>query len=175
MLTKWNKLLNTDCHVYALGDNFVYPIMRNATTSLRTVTGLKYTNNEIKKCQNIIVFLREPVDRFISGINQYCLQNKTDLYQTYNLVQDGKLVDRHFSPQWIWLLHLSKYHKGMISLKSLDDVGAYCKEHLHKLKNKIIDIEPPDQFITADKELVKHIGQNIDLRVLVRKCKNVLS
>jgi len=175
MLTWWNKLLHTDCKVFAIGDNFVYPIMRNGSSSLRAVADKKYTNNEIMKCQNIIVFIREPASRFISGINEYSRKNKADLYQTYNLVKDGKLVDRHFSPQWIWLLHLSKYYKGMISLKSLDDVGAYCKEHLHKSKNKITDIEPPARFITADKELVKHIGQNIDLRVLVRKCKNVLS
>ena len=175
MLTEWNKLLNTDCKVFALGDNFVYPIMRNGSTSLRAVAGLKYTNNEIKKCQNIIVFLREPADRFVSGINEYCLQNKVDLYQTYNLVQAGKLVDRHFSPQWIWLLHLSKYYKGMISLKSLDDVGAYCEEHLHKSKNKITDIDPLENFIGVDRVLMKHLGQTVDIVSLIRNCKDALS
>ena len=175
MLSGWNKLLNTDCHVHALGDNFVYLILRNGSTSLRKVTGHKYTNQEIKKCQNIIVFLREPADRFISGINQYCLQNKMDLHQAYDLIREGKLIDRHFSPQWIWLLHLSKYYKGKISLMPLKDISSYSKYHSNKSTNKITDIEPLGSFIQADQVLTKHIGQTVDLQLLMRKCKNALS
>jgi hypothetical protein len=76
MLKHWANLLNTDCRVYALGDNFVYPIMRNGSNSLRAVVGREYVNHEINKCENILVFLRDPADRFISGLNEYCKQNK---------------------------------------------------------------------------------------------------
>ena len=78
MLTHWNRLLNTACKVYELGDNFVYPIMRNGSTSLRSVVGRKYTNEEIHKCKDIVVFLRDPADRFVSGLNEYCRQNNAE-------------------------------------------------------------------------------------------------
>jgi len=175
MLKHWANLLNTDCRVYALGDNFVYPIMRNGSTSLRAVVGREYVNHEINKCENILVFLRDPADRFISGFNEYCLLYKVDPIQTYNLVKRGKLLNRHFSPQWLWLLHLSKYYKGMISLMSLKDIGSYCNKHLHKSKNKIADVEPLDNIVQADQELMKHVGQTINIQLLMRRCKNVLS
>lgn len=175
MLTHWNRLLNTDCKVYELGDNFVYPIMRNGSSSLRSVVGRKYTNKEIHKCKDIVVFLRDPADRFVSGLKEYCRQNKVNLTQTWQLVQQGKFVDRHFSPQWIWLLHLSKFYKGKVSLKSVKDLITYCGVHLHQSKNNNTDVTLLDNFIRADQELMKHIGQTVDLEVLVRKCKNVLS
>jgi hypothetical protein len=175
MLTQWNKLLNTDCKVYELGDNFVYPIMRNGSTSLSKVVGREYTNHEIDECQNILVFLRDPADRFISGINEYCQQRKADLRQIYRLVEQGKLIDRHFSPQWIWLLHLSKYYEGMISLVSFKDIGSYCRIHSNKSKNKITNIEPLSNFIKADHELMKHLGKTVNIKLLMRKCKNALS
>jgi hypothetical protein len=139
------------------------------------VVGREYVNHEINKCENILVFLRDPADRFISGLNEYCKQNKSDPIQTCKLVEQDKLLDRHFSPQWIWLLHLSKYYKGMISLMSLKDIGSYCNEHLHKSKNKITDIEPPSGIVQADQELMKHVGQTVDIRLLTRRCKNALS
>jgi hypothetical protein len=175
MLNHWNKLLNTDCKVYELGDNFVYPIMRNGSTSLTEVVGREYTNHEINECQNILVFLRDPADRFISGINQYCRLRKADLGQVYRLVEQGRLIDRHFSPQWIWLLHLSKYYKGMISLLSFEEIGSYCTKHLNKLDDKITNIQPLSNFIKSDEELMKHVGKTVDIKFLMRKCKDALS
>ena len=175
MLTHWNKLLNTNCKVYELGENFVYPIMRNGSTSLRSVVGRKYTNEEIHKCKDIVVFLRDPADRFVSGLNEYCRQNNVDLTQTWKSVKQGKFIDRHFSPQWIWLLHLSKFHKGKVSLKLVKDLITYCKVRLHQSKNNDTDVTLLDDFVRADQELMKHVGQTIDLKTLVRKCKNVLS
>ena len=168
-------MLNTDCKVYELGDNFVYPIMRNGSTSLRSVVGRKYTNDEIHKCKDIVVFLRKPADRFVSGLNEYCRQNNVDLTQTWKLVEQGKFIDRHFSPQWIWLLHLSKFHKGKVSLKLVKDLITYCKVRLHQSKNNDTDVTLLDDFVQADQELMKYVGQTIDLETLVKKCKNVLS
>jgi len=149
--------------------------MRNGSTSLRAVVGRKYTNDEIHKCKDIVVFLRKPADRFVSGLNEYCRQNNVDLTQTWKLVEQGKFIDRHFSPQWIWLLHLSKFHKGKVSLKSVKDLITYCKVHLHQSKNNDTDVTLLDDFVQADQELMKYVGQTIDLETLVKKCKNVLS
>jgi len=149
--------------------------MRNGSTSLRSVVGRKYTNEEIHKCKDIVVFLRDPVERFVSGLNEYCRQNNVDLTQTWKSVKQGKFIDRHFSPQWIWLLHLSKFHKGKVSLKLVKDLITYCKVRLHQSKNNDTDVTLLDDFVRADQELMKHVGQTIDLKTLVRKCKNVLS
>ena len=175
MLTHWNKLLNTNCNVFELGSNYVYPIMRNASSSLRSIVGKKYTNEEIKECKDIVVFIREPGERFVSGINEYCRQNNADLSHIYQLVEQGKFIDRHFSPQWIWLLHLNKFYKSNIILKSIEDVGMYCKVHVHPSKGNDTNVVPLANCVNQDKELYKHVGQTVDISTMVRKCKNVLS
>ena len=175
MLTHWNKLINTDCKVYELGNHFVYPIMRNGSTSLRAVVGKKYENQQISQCTDMLIFIRDPAERFVSGLKEYCKQNDKDVIETLALVRQGKVIDRHFSPQWIWLLHLSKFYTGKVKLLHVDELHKYCDKHLHKSKHTPEDIMPLDEFVRADMELIKQIGQTIELETLVRKCKNVLS
>ena len=74
-LNHWNTLLNTECKVYRIGKNYVYPIFKNATTSLYQVHDEVLHNQEIAQCNNIHVLIRDPADRFVSGINTYIKKN----------------------------------------------------------------------------------------------------
>ena len=73
------------------------------------------------------------------------------------------------------MLHLSRFYQGKVSLKLVKDLVTYCKVHLHVSRNNDTDVKLLDDFVQADQELMKYIGQTIDLEILVRKCKNVLS
>ena len=55
MLTHWNKLINTDCVVVGIGDQKIYPIFRNGSSSLINSANKKYVNNKIKKLDNILL------------------------------------------------------------------------------------------------------------------------
>ena len=106
MLTHWNKLLNTDCIVVDVGPHTVYPIFRVGQSTLMSVCDKKYTNDEIQNCNHVDILIRDPEERFISGVNEYCVQHDLDVQETWNLVNNGKLYDRHFTPQYIWLMNL---------------------------------------------------------------------
>jgi len=116
MIKDWQKLFTTECNVIDIENFTVYPIFRVGWTSLTSLTKKIYTNGEISNCKKITVLIRNPNDRFISGLNYYCKSNKLNINETYKLVQQGKLIDRHFVPQYMWLLHLYKFYKGPITI-----------------------------------------------------------
>ena len=175
MLTHWNKLINTDCKVVRLGESFIYPIFRNASSSLFESADQTFTNNEIKECKDVIIFLRDPEHRFISGINEYCLQNNLIVEDTWQQVWKGDLIDRHFAPQWLWLFHLYKHYKGDVLIKPFSAINKYCKIHAHKTRIKKEAVALLHNFVAVDYELLNHTNQKVKLEFLIKEYKNVLS
>jgi len=176
MLTHWNKLLNTDCIVVDVGPHTVYPIFRVGQTTLMSVCDKKYTNEEIHCCNHVDVLIRDPEERFISGVNEYCVQHKLDVQETWNLVNSGKLYDRHFTPQYIWLMHLHKFHKGTVTLYPFSDIKKFTNTHKGKWNNKKWGEKLPlaqiENFVDKDLLLLKHLNKTLTLKELL---KNVLS
>jgi len=177
MLTHWNKLLNTDCTVIDIGTDTIYPIFKNGSSSLMAVADKTYVNSQIANCycNSINILLRDPEERFVSGLNEYCKQNGMDVKRTWELVYDNKVIDRHFAPQWMWLFHLYKFYDGEVTLKPFKTINKYCKVHINKEEKKI-DVALIKQFVEVDYELIEnHLNKPILLEELIRKYKNVLS
>ena len=174
MLTHWNKLLNTDCLVVKTGVHTVYPIFRVGWSTLTAVCDTTFVNGEIKKCRHIDVMIRDPEQRFVSGVNQYCVENSLDVHKVSQAISAGELVDRHFAPQYIWLLHLSRYYRGEITLRPFTHIKKITNVHQNKSKSKIkVPVCAP--FVDVDYKLIKYLGQTLSLPDLVRRYKNVLS
>jgi len=174
MLTHWNKLFNTDCLVIKIGRHTVYPIFRVGYTSLVTDADRMYINKQISKCEHIDVLIRDPRDRFISGVSEYCRQNKLDIEKTVELIEQGKLVDRHFAPQYLWLMHLYRFYRGTITLKPFEYISNITQQHLRA--NELHQwIEPINQFISVDLDLMNGLHKTVLLEDIIRKHKNVLS
>ena len=168
MLTHWRTLLDTDCRVVVIGDNVLYPIFKNGSTSLFADADRVLTNEHIS-AEDIVVFIRDPEQRFVKGVNQYCAFNELDVEETYQRIRAGDLMDRHFVPQWIWLLHLYKYHKGTVTLKAMDDMGHYCYHHTMKQRAPLVNIEPLDDFVSPDTRLIKYLNQTVQLEELIKR------
>ena len=174
ILKNWNKLINTECVVLKLGQDFIYPIFRNGSTSLAKACDGRIKDNEITNCELITIFLQDPEKRFVSGVNEYCRQNNLDLEKTWQQIHDGENIDRHFAPQWIWLLHLYKWYKGDVSLKPLSALKNYCGVHTNRSpRNKPVALLK--NFVEIDLALLEHINEIVPLSHLVKEYKNVLS
>lgn len=174
MLTHWNKLLNTDCVVVRTNNKFVYPIFRNGYSSLMKTHQQKFINEEIGMLDHINVVIRNPEARFVSGVNEYCRQNSLDIKSTHDAIKAGEIVDRHFAPQYIWLLHLSKYYKGLITIRLFDHLDQYTSAHENKSPVKV-NVPILDEYVTVDKSLTDYYNQEINLLDIVRRYKDVLS
>jgi len=176
MMKGYNQLLNTDCVVVRIDQVSVYPIFRVGSTSLMAAADQKYTNREIAKCRNIHVLLRNPEQRFISGLNEYCRQKNLDVAGTWTMVQQGKLIDRHFAPQYMWLMHLYRYYKGTVTLKPFEHIKEITDVHEREFKlKKKIQVKPLKHFIEVDYLLMRRLHQSIELGQLIEEHRNALS
>jgi len=175
MLIHWNKILNTDCKVVRIKDQLVYPIFRVGSTSLVHSASEIYTNHEINGLKNIIILLRSPEERFVSGLNEYCQQNKIDVDTAWRMAGRGELIDRHFAPQYMWLLHLSKYHDGSITLLPFGYIKNLTNMHMRRTVESRTQVTPLEKFVEVDRQLMTLVGQTMMLKPLVKRYKDVLS
>lgn len=189
MFKSWLKIVTTDCTVIHLKDTiFVYPIYKNGSTSLKYYSKKNYLNifknNEISKLKNIIVFLRDPTDRFISGVHSYLEYKKIkDIDEELKKIAKFEVVDRHFIPQYFWLLHLLKYFNGNLEIKSVSTLytlipnrnSPAVKKITEKRKEKIKSIDYK-KYIEVDEQIIKkYMNKTVKLKKLIMEFKNVVS
>jgi hypothetical protein len=175
MLTQWNKLLNTDCTVVDIGPHTVYPIFRVGHTSLMASADNTYTNKQIAKCKHIDILIRDPGERFVSGLNQYSRHNNLEVEETWDLVEKGRLVDRHFAPQYMWLLHLYKFYRGTVTLNPFHTIKKITNMHEKKDKRKKVAVALLKSFVEVDYKLMEHYNETIQLGQLINEYRHVLS
>lgn len=168
MLKHLYKLLDADCRVVMLGGLAIYPIFKVGSTSLFYDADSVLVNEQIRT-NDIVVFIREPRQRFIKGVNQYCKYNGLDVQHTHDKIRTGEVTDRHFAPQLIWLLHLYKYHKGTVTLRHFNQLGEYTD--LHEMKDQFVTtpVEPIDEYVSPDLPLLDHIGNTVPLGELLER------
>ena len=171
----WNNLINTECVAVDVAGVTVYPIFRNGSTSLFRACNKRYVNEEISKCENIQILIRDPSVRFVSGVNMYSEQNNLSVEETWSKAQQGILVDRHFCPQYIWLLHLYKFYKGTVTLRKFEHISTLTS--IHRKKSTVEKIQVPilNNFVDMDYDLMKLIDKTTDLKEVVKEYKHVLS
>lgn len=174
MLTHWNELLNTDCVVVDIGPHTVYPMFCGGSTSVTRDCDRKYINEEIGNCKNINVLLRDPAERYVAGVNEYCEQHNKDIEETCQLIKQGKLANRHFAPQYVWLLHLSKFYKGDITLRNFDYIKELTDLHVTGTDRKT-QVPINRSFIQVDQHIMKYREQTVSLMDLIKRYRHVLS
>ena len=175
MLKHINLLLNTECLVVDIGGEKIYPIFRVGSSSLRAAAEENFTNKQISELSHVNVLLRDPEKRFSSGVNYYCHSNGLQLHDVYGKIKKGELVDRHFTPQFLWLMHLYKHFKGEVSLLPFNQITRFTSEHRKKLSGPKHPVDPIENFIEVDRRLCQHIGKTLPLKNIITELKNVLS
>ena len=175
MLNNFDKLLRTDCTVVKIGKHTVYPIFKVGSCSLMAAADRTYLNREIKNCSNITVLIRDPTKRFVSGLNEYCQQNNLDINHAWQMVDRGQLIDRHFAPQYLWLMNLYRFYKGKVTLRSFDYIKKITNKHNGKALHKKIQVPVVSAFVNVDNLLTKHLDQTVLLRKLIKDHRHALS
>ena len=195
MFKKWIKLTTADCEVIKFANNLnIYPIFKNGRSSLT-----KYAvrnklpivkNSDISVLKNITVHVRDPVERFVSGVHTYFYLNQLKINsETLKKIDNSEIIDRHFVPQSIWLLHLHKFYQGNVILKNVSEVydlvslreGPWTYNTIpwttlteqHKEQIKTINYK---KFTDVDYIIIKkYINEEVLLSKLVKEIKNALS
>lgn len=177
ILKHWREILNTDCVVVGIGDQVLYPIFKVGSSSLMASADRRFTNEQISELANIDVLIRDPAERFDSGLQEYCRQNGTDIIQTREAVERGDLMDRHFVPQIMWLFHLYKYHKGTVRLRPFTDITKITDRHVHPSgsRDPQQSLGEVRELTEPDRGLVGLLGNTLPLETIIKEHRNVLS
>lgn len=137
----------------------------------------------------ITIFLRDPKQRFISGVNtfiQHLLTKEKNLDQDTVLyfVNNYLFLNRHFSPQFFWLLNLARFvgTNKLLSLKHLSDIKLFTEINddaevvpiTEELKNKIekFNWEKLELYLYLDQVLIDNIGKTMTILELLDHVKN---
>ena len=136
MLTDLDALLFPDhCEVVEIPphNRRIYLIQKNGSSSVRLEAEHQgwtiLRNTELQDLDFVDVYLREPKDRYLSGISTfvtYILRDEKDLDQhTCDVLASRYFcLNRHYLPQWHWLVNLARFvNPGcQIRFHALDDL-----------------------------------------------------
>jgi hypothetical protein len=137
-----------------LHNQWVYLIQKNGNSSLRfqqTRDNLAvFTNNEIRALDYVDVYIRNPQDRYVSGVNTYLqhLQRdypELDLSTAFWFAKRYKFLNTHYLPQFHWLANLARYLRTdtKIRIRNFKDFSA-----ITDFKSRALVIPPATDFIT---------------------------
>ena len=130
------ELFPTKCEVVEmpLHTQWVYLIQKNGSSSLRIQQSRDnlavFVNDKINDLDFVDVYIREPRDRYINGINSYLQFLKRDHPELdYNtafwFARRYKFLNTHYLPQFHWIANLSRYlhSNAKIRFRNFQDFG----------------------------------------------------
>ena len=155
MLKHWQELFNTDCKVVKVKNRYVYPIFKCGSSSFFKDAKQVIKNSKIEKLKNITILIREPKERFISGVATYADLVKRSTKDVMKDIKADKLCNRHFAPQFVWLMQLHMHYKGEVEIRSFTEINKYTNtKTLGSLAIKE-KITPLKNYIAVDQKLIK--------------------
>lgn len=166
-----------DCEVLQLEANrYVYPIFKNGSSTLHALN-LKRVS-DLSSLEVIDVIIREPYERFYSGVNTYIqhLDSSLDKNTALFFINNYLFLNRHFCPQFYWLVNLKRFTDAkfrLLSMTALSDITTMTlnKTDVDKsLKNKFSD--KLDFYLQMDKILYEDlIGKTVSFEEILNALK----
>lgn len=170
---------------------YVYPIFKCGRSSLTESMSSKGWNfvaeQDINKIQcPITVFLRDPRERFMSGVNTYIQHlasegNDLDTHTILYFVNRYLFLNRHYAPQFFWLLNLCRFASQDVKIKlcHMSDIAQLTDRHSHaavepmapELRERILsfDWSKLELHHYLDQLLLDRVGQTIELQQLFQQ------
>lgn len=145
-------LFPDECQVYAIPDGtYVYPIFKNGSSSLKRDMRL-VDQIELSAIKTVDVFIREPLDRYVSGVQTYLkfLSPSHDRETMLLTIDEFLFMNRHFSLQFHWLMNLARQSNALIHIRNVSEISSVTNRRIH--------------VVARDMQLMKRFEGNTRLR-----------
>ena len=114
------KLFPTHIQVVELYDGRnVYLIHKNGSTTLNSIKKRSLHTSEISQLEIIDIFVRDPYQRFLSGVMTYAKKIDVTVTELSKIINDVHFINNHFSPQLFWVINLQRFTKATIRINNL--------------------------------------------------------
>ena len=184
MLSQLDNIIFPDsCEVIEVASQrFVYPIFKNGHTSLM-YSGFRVLDmSEIHDLTTVEIFVREPIERFFSGIDSWIAKNEDlrnlDRDTLIYIATNNLFINRHYSPQFHWLVNLKRFTNAKIKINSMKELSTVTSLHLNLRQQKVefdIDKFPKVAFyMQIDKVLTEvFLGETVEFKDIVSTIKEL--
>jgi len=207
MLSRIDDIIFPDrCEVIEIeaSQRYIYPIFKNGYTSLSEYVQARKCkilfNEQIGKLTDINIIIRNPQERFISGVNTYVYNTKRDnphldLDTIIYFVENYLFLNRHYAPQFSWLVNLTRYANKTttkLHLHGIDLLKEFTPLVLKPNETKLLSAEVIDRlnnnihnemYLRIDNLLLSLVGQVLTFEEILKylkekdpkACEHVLS
>jgi hypothetical protein len=181
MISYLDPLLFPDqCHVYEVEPGrYVYPIFKNGSSSLKADAKLvNYT--DLKQVREVEVFLREPFERYVSGVQTYLrfLPPELDRGTVLAMIGQCLFLNRHFALQFHWLMNLARFSDAWMTFRPISELSTATEHTYHlvardeSLIKYFQDNNKLNYYLLLDKILYENfMGQTVSFKQVVRYIK----
>jgi hypothetical protein len=193
MLSHIDRELFPDrCEVIVLNDpqRYVYPIFKNGRSALLEYSSKHrcsiLVNQQIRRAATIEIYIRDPAERFVSGISTFCQMTMRDHphldRDTVGWFAERYLfLNRHYTTQFSWILNLARYASDdcRLSIRSVQDLktdlGLVEPDGVRSVINsqaqRIRSNTDLQMYIRLDQSLCQLIGQDITMNEICKQMK----
>ena len=154
-------------------DRYVYPIFKNGSSGLFKKAKTILSPDAIRNLTHIEVFVREPFERYISGVQTYLRYNPhLDRATALTMIDEFLFLNRHFTLQFHWLVNLQRFtddaNIAFTSMTELDNALGETWNALTRDQSLIDYFEENDKlhfYLQLDKILYKDfMGKTVKFR-----------
>jgi hypothetical protein len=181
MLSQLDNIIFPDrCEVLEISpQRFVYPIYKNGSSSLYN-SGFRILDpEELSNLDKVEIFVRDPFDRFQSGITTW-IQHNSPAYDRATLLwvaSNHLFLNRHFCPQFHWLVNLRRFTSARIKINPISQLSRITTLHENATENKIQSGElfssKAQFYLQIDKVLTETlIGQTVEFAEIIQVIKD---
>ena len=181
MLSQLDNIIFPDrCEVLEVApQRFVYPIYKNGYSSLRESNFRTLSMTELPLLDTVEIFVREPVERFFSGLSTWIeYNNNLDKDTLLFMAGHHLFINRHFAPQFYWLVNLRRFTQAKIKINPIEALSAVTNLKLNENKNKIqydiVHFPKVTFYMQLDKVLTEtFMGQTVEFSEIVQAIKDL--
>jgi len=154
---------------------YVYPIFKNGSSSLYASGFRAVSQEELKSLETIDVFVRDPWQRFASGV-QTCVEHLNyDRETVLHFIETYLFLNRHYCPQFHWLLNLQRFSSAKLRLLPLNELNNIVSIHDNvlikdlELQQRLATNEKIQFYLQIDKVLTNDLlGQTVEFKDIVK-------
>jgi hypothetical protein len=181
MLSQLDNIIFPDrCDVLEIvpSQRYVYPIYKNGSSSLYESGFRLMDHDELRNIPVVDIYVRNPYDRFITGVNTFLQHNNNlDHATVLHFVSNYLFLNKHFCPQFHWLVNLQRFTDAKIRINpitALSDITALrVNQSEDPLLDEALSTEKLHFYLSIDKVLTEDLlGKTVPFKLIVQTIKH---
>ena len=181
MLSQVDNIIFPDrCDVLEIvpSQRYVYPIYKNGSSSLYESGFRLVGHDELPNIDIVDIYVRNPYDRFATGVNTF-LQHNSSLDRTTALyfIKNYLFLNRHFCPQFHWLVNLQRFTNAKIKINPIDTLSDITALRSNQSQDPLLDealkTEKLHFYLSIDKVLTEDLlGKTVPFKLIVQTVRH---